>query len=380
MEFLVGAKAQLKLDVITKVEQGKIPRKQARQILGKSERTLERYIASFRKEGVVFVRHGNQGKKPRNRIDDDLKQKVQALVRNKYFDFNMTHCLEKLREEEKLLIRAETFRKWCHEIHHVKRKKRRRACVRHYRQRMQSTGLLLQMDGSPHKWFGNKDSTLIAAIDDADSDIVYGEFFPAEDTISCMTVLQRIVERKGLFEILYVDRAGIFGGHKRMEFSHVKRALEELGIHIIYAQSPEAKGRVERMFQTLQDRLIPVMRMKNITTYPLANKYLDSEYLPQEWRKKFTVKPKKSLSSYKKLPPNIDLNEIFCMKYYRSVKRDHTVTFEAKLYAIKSPLKHSIYGQQIEFRVYQNLKWRAFYAGQPIELELLETIERKAAA
>lgn len=380
MEFVMGAKAQLKLDVISKVEQGKIPRKQARQILGKSERTLERYLARYRKKGVVFIRHGNQGRRPRNKINEELKQKVLGLVRNKYHDFNMAHCLEKLRDDEKLLIRAETFRKWCHEIRHVKRRKRRRAHVRHHRQRMQSQGLLLQMDGSPHRWFGNKESTLIAAIDDADSNIVYGEFFPAEDTISCMTVLQRIIERKGLFEILYVDRAGIFGGHKRMEFSQVKRALEELGIHILYAQSPEAKGRVERMFQTLQDRMIPEMRMKNITTYPAANVYLEKEYLPNEWRKKFTVKPKNSIPAYRKISPDIDLNEIFCMKYHRAVKRDHTVTFQAKLYAIKSALKHSIYGQQIEFRVYQNLQWKAFYANKPIELELIETIERKAAA
>jgi len=208
MEFVMGAKAQQKLDVISKVEQGKIPRKQARQILGKSERTLERYLARYRKNGVVFIRHGNQGRRPRNRINEELKQKVLGLVRNKYHDFNMAHCLEKLRDDEKLVIRAETFRKWCHEIRHVKRRKRRRAQARHH-------------------------------------------------------------ERKGLFEILYVDRAGIFGGHKRMEFSQFKRALEELGIHILYAQSPEAKGRVERMFQTLQDRMIPEMRMKNITTLTL---------------------------------------------------------------------------------------------------------------
>lgn len=380
MEFVMGAKAQLKLDVVSKVEQGRIPRKQARQVLGKSERTLERYVTKFRKQGVLFVRHGNCGKKPKNKIPDELKRKVLSLVREKYHDFNMAHCLEKLRDDEQIVIRPETFRKWCHEIRHVKRRKRRRARARHYRQRMQSTGLLLQMDGSPHRWFGNKESTLIAAIDDADSDIVYGEFFPAEDTISCMTVLQRVIERKGLFEILYVDRAGIFGGHKRMEFSQVKRALQELGIQIIYAQSPEAKGRVERMFQTLQDRLIPEMRMKSIGTYPAANNYFKNEYLPQEWQKKFTVKPKNTDSCYQKLPKGIDLNEVFCMKYFRSVKRDHTVTFEAKLYAIKSPLKHSIYGQQIEFRVYQDLKWKAFYANQLIELELIETNERRVAA
>ncbi len=121
---------------------------------------------------------------------------------------------------------------------------------------MAQTGLLLQMDGSPHCWFGGKPSCLIAAIDDADGDVAYGEFFPSEDTISCMVVLQKIIEKKGIFQILYVDRAGIFGGPKRCHFSQVKRALAELGIHIIFANSPEAKGRIERLWSTLQDRLI----------------------------------------------------------------------------------------------------------------------------
>src|SRR3989338_5347626 len=266
----MGSKSQIKLDVVCKIESGKVRRKEGGLILEVSPRTLERYISKYRRLGPLFIRHGNQGRAPRNKTSDELKMRVQQLVREKYPDFNMAHCLEKLRSEEKIFLRPETFRKWCHEIRHVKRAKKRRSQARFYRQRMQSTGMMLQMDGSPHKWFGGKESTLIAAIDDASSEI-FGEFFPAEDTISCMTLLQKIIEKKGLFELLYVDRAGLFGGHKRMEFSQVKRALSELGIEIIYAHSPEAKGRVERLFQTLQDRLIPEMRLGNIRTYPKAN-------------------------------------------------------------------------------------------------------------
>lgn len=320
-----------------------------------------------------------QGRRPVNKKPEDLRDSVLKLVREKYPDFNMTHCREKLRADEKIILKAETFRKWCHEIRHVKRKKRRKSQARYYRQRMQSTGLMLQMDGSPHKWFGDKDSTLIAAIDDADSDIPHGEFFPAEDTISCMTLLQKIIEIRGLFEILYVDRAGIFGGHKRMEFSQVKRSLSELGIEIIFAHSPEAKGRIERTFQTLQDRMIPEMRLRNIKTYPAANNFLKNEYLPNEWREKFTVLPRNRVSAYRQPRPGVDLKEIFCLKHYRSIKRDHTVTFQAQLYALESPTKLSIHKQQIEFRTYQDLTWKGFYAGHPIELHLIEDIERKAA-
>lgn len=379
MGFFMGAKGQLKLDIISKVESGKIRRREACLILDVSSRTLERYICAYRDLGVVFVKHGNYGRSPANKTSDELKLKVQGLVRSKYHDFNMSHCREKLEQDEKIVVRAETLRKWCHEIRHVKRRKRRSAKARYHRNRMQSTGLLLQMDGSPHKWFGQKEATLIAAIDDADSDLAYAEFFPAEDTLSCLTVLQKIVERKGVFEILYVDRAGLFGGQKRTEFSQVKRALAELGTEIIYAQSPEAKGRVERLFQTLQDRMIPEMRLKGIRTYPAANQYLLHDYIPNEWQKKFMVKPRNSESAYKPIPNGVDLKEVFCLKHHRSVKRDHTVTFNAVLYRLLSPVKHSIYGQQIEIRTYQDLSWKAYYANQPIELELIEEIERKAA-
>lgn len=376
MEFLMGSKAQLKLDVVCKIELGKMDRHVGCQLLNVTSRSLERYISRYRKEGPCFIKHGNQGRSPTNKKSDDLRKQVQELVRKKYPDFNMSHCLEKLRDDEKILLKPETFRKWCHEIRHVKRRKRRRPQARYRRERMQSTGLMLQMDGSPHKWFGQKDSTLISTIDDADSDIVYAEFFPAEDTISCMTVLQKVIERRGLFEILYVDRAGIFGGHKRMEFSQVKRALGELGIEIIFAQSPEAKGRIERSFQTLQDRIIPEMRIRNITTYPAANKFLQTEYLPNEWREKFTVLPRNRVSAYRKVREGTELKEVFCLKHHRSVKRDHTVAFQSNLYGLTSPTRFSIYKQQIEFRTYQDLTWKAFYAGREIELKHVEKIDR----
>mgnify|MGYP001565932391 CR=1 FL=1 len=148
---------------------------------------------------------------------------------------------------------------------------------------MQQTGIMLQMDGSPHHWFGGKPSCLIPAIDDADSDVPFGEFFPAEDTISCTRVLQRIIQKRGLFQILYVDRAGIFDGPKRSKFSQVKRALRELGIHILFAGSPEAKGRIERLWDTLQGRLVAEMRTHGILSYYTANHFLQEQFLPAEW-------------------------------------------------------------------------------------------------
>ncbi len=128
------------------------------------------------------------------------------------------------------------MRSWAHEIHHVKRAKRRRTRVRKCRKRIGLLGLMLQMDGSPHRWFGDEMSCLIAIIDDATSDI-HAQFFPAETTEGCMKVMRTYIEKRGVFKTLCVDRAGIWGGPKRSNFSQMLRACKELGIEIIFANS-----------------------------------------------------------------------------------------------------------------------------------------------
>ena len=364
----MSAREQLELDVVVKIASGVLSRKQGQQILNVSERTLRRYLRDYEKSGVLFVKHGNSGRAPANKPEAELKERVLGLVREKYFDFNLTHCLEKLRSEEGIELGREAFRNWCHGIGMVKKARKRHARVRRLRQRMQQTGLMLQMDGSPHAWFGGKPSCLIAAIDDADSDVPYGEFFPAEDTISCLEVLRKIIEKKGIFQLLYVDRAGIFGGPKRANFSQVKRALGELGIHVIFANSPEAKGRIERLWGTFQDRLIPEMRLRGIRSYERANEYLQEQFLPNEYATRFKVVPENLQTAYKPVAPEIDLREIFCLKDSRQVKRDHTFSVGDELFRIESELKNSIYRQKIEIRTYTDLSRRYFFAGKPLEV------------
>ena len=160
---------------------------------------------------------------------------------------------------------------------------------------MPSEGVMVQLDGSSHDWFGGKKACLIAAVEDATS-----EFFDSETTLGCMRVLQQIMKRKATFHTLYVDRAGIFGGGKRQRFSQLQRACNELGIEIIFAHSPEAKGRMERAFQTLQDRLVAEMRLRKIKTRSQANEYLQKSFIPNEWNKKFTVRPESKESYYRK--------------------------------------------------------------------------------
>ena len=358
---------------------GKMKRGQAAELLQVKERTVTRLARRIEVKGVIGAIHGNRGQRPCNRKPEGLKADVMALVEREYFDFNMTHCLEKLLSDHKIKISYSVFRRWCHERKLVKRKKRRSSKVRRNRVRMANEGLLLQMDGSHHKWNGEQQWCLIAAIDDATSDIPYAEFFLSEDTINCMTVMQRIIERRGIPYAIYVDRAGWFGGLKRQQFCQFKRACEELGIKVIFADSAEAKGRIERVWDTMQDRLCPEMRLRNIRRIPSANEYLQNEFLPNYWKINNTVSPQSMELRYQPVPVGINLNDIFCIKDYRSVKRDHTVSWKGEIYQITTPLKYSIRGQHIEIRTHQDMTEKIFFAGRPLQLEKLQ-IQRANAA
>lgn len=367
-DFIVKTKDQLKLEVVVKIEAGKLTRNEGQLLLNVSERTLKRYIKDYRDKGIGFLRHGNCLRKPANKTSEQIKSDAQRLVKEKYFDFNMLHALEKIHEEIGVKIRRETFRSWCHDIHCVKRSKRRRAKPRYHRDRMRQPGLMIQFDGSFHRWFGDQETCLIAAIDDATSEVVHAEFFAGETTLACLEVLRKIIEKKGIFQILYVDRAGVYGGPKRSNFSQVERALSELGVQIIYAQSPEGKGRVERLFNTLQDRLIPEMRLNKIRTMSAANEYLQTQYLPHDHNPRFAVLAHNPQSAYKALALNTDLSSIFCIKEYRVIGKDHTISLGAEKYMIADQLKFSIHRQKIELRMNQDKQWKAYFAGRPIKL------------
>lgn len=366
--LMLSASEQFKLDLVVKVLSGKMSRAQARRLLNVSKATFKRYIKAYQQRGAAFVKHGHCGRTPHNRLSLELKSQVKELIQKKYFDFNMTHLHERL-QEDGFEVGRETLRKWCHELKMVKRSKRRRSTPRFYRDRMPQRGLMIQMDGSHHEWFGKKKSVLIAAIDDATSEIPYAEFFSSEDTFNCMKVVKNIVEKFGVFQVLYTDRAGIFGGGKRQNFAQLKRACEELGIQVVYAYSPEAKGRVERLFQTLQDRLCVEMRIRNITLFEHANAYLQNEFLPGLYADRFTVPPQNSQSAYQKLLPSIDLEQVFCLKEHRKIYNDHTISLDAKIYRFKPTDGISIAGHEVEIRTYPTRAKRAYYRGELMTLQ-----------
>lgn len=356
---------QFKLDIVSRYLSGKIPRRVAIKALQVSEETLRRYCRAYEKKGVLFMKHGNAGKRPHNKISDDLKNKIQTLLVIKYYDLNSIHLGQKLREVEGISIGRETLRKIVSELKMIKEPKRKRV-VRKRRDRMPQTGLMIQMDGSPHAWFGNKKSVLIAGIDDATSE-VWGEFCWSEDTLGYMKLMKEIISQNGLPQILYTDKAGIWNDRKRTDFTQMRRACEELGISWIPAHSPEAKGRIERQFKTLQDRLVPEMRLRSITTIEDANRYLKTEFLISHYTM-FGVEPESPESAFRYIGSSIDLDQILCLKHERKIMKNHTISWNDKIYDVIPPDEISIAGHSIEIRIYPSGLPAAFYRNQCVKL------------
>jgi len=353
--------------IIEDFRDGKISRKEAALLLVCSERAVTRRAGRIRKLGLRGAKHGNSDRAPSTKLDPLLKARVIELIRKKYYDFNMSHLRELLLENENIALSYTSLWRWCHEAGVVKFKKKIRASkLRLYRERMAKEGLLLQMDGSHHKWNNREKWCLIAMIDDATSEIPYAEFFKSEDTLNCMKVLESVITIRGIPQALYVDKAGWFGGTKRSEFSQFERACNELDIRVIYANSPQAKGRIERAWKTFQDRLIPELRLNRIKGMDEANKYLLEVFLATYWNQKNKVKARHPESSYRPLEPGHDLEKIFCRKEERWVANNRCFQFERGIYQILNREIINLAGCKIEIHSYKDGSWSVFRKGEKL--------------
>ncbi len=370
---------QFSFAVLEDFRSGSISREQASILLGCSERAITRRVAKLRTLGMEGIKHGNTRRPPVNKLHTDFKEKVLTLVRSRYYDFNLLHLKEILLEKESIDVSYTTLRRWCRGASLLKHKRKNRISkVRTYRERMSSEGLLLQMDGSHHAWNNRDKWCLIAMIDDATSEIPYCEFFDTEDTVNCMKVLESVIALKGIPQAVYVDKAGWFGGTKRVNFSQFERACNELGIRVIYANSPEAKGRIERAWKTFQDRLIPELRINGIKGKADANAYLRERFLPAYWNQRNRVEARNSRNCYRDIPTWTDLGQIFCIKDYRQVGKAMTFAYENKIYQITSRDVIGLSGTKIEIRSYRDGSWAVYRNRNPLAIKEVIRPKRQA--
>jgi transposase len=344
-------------------------RKEAAGAIGKSERQVSRMVKKWRRKGVLGLEHGRVGRAPWNRKSETLREEVMSLLQGKYSGFNAQHFHEHLVEVEKIKDISYTSVKRIARAAGLGRSKKRRGKVRKRRQRFAQAGYMLQMDGSKHFWWKGEERCLIAGIDDATSDVPYGEFFKTETLEGYMRVLRKIIEFRGIPRIIYVDKASWLGGISDEEKSQFHRMCEELGTRVIHAESAEAKGRVERLWGTLQDRLVSEFRLHAVASIEKANLYLNQTFIPETWSKKFRVTAQNSGLLYRPRPKNQDLDQIFCLKFERQIRKDHTVLFGNQVYGITANLLHSIARKNAEIRIYCDGTLRGYYGGKDLELK-----------
>ena len=245
-----------------KVICGQLKIKEMAPLIAKSYRQTQRIVESVREKDLLGVKHKNSGRIPINKTPKELEEIVIDLLKSKYQGFNLTHFREMLEENEGIEIKKTTLEKWAKKHQLQKFKRRCYRTVHKPRARLPQEGMLVQFDGSKHRWFGGQVTDLIVAIDDATGKILYGEFFRGETSINGLKVIKTVIEEHGIPEAFYFDQAGIYGKVDRDWSSQISRALESVNCRLLIASSPQAKGRVERLFRTLQDRLISLLSLK----------------------------------------------------------------------------------------------------------------------
>src|SRR5881398_4124742 len=319
-------------DVMLQAMAKKITWWQAAEILGISDRHMRRWRERYVEEGYNGLLDRRRGQPSRRRVPVATVEKVFALYREKYFDLNVQHFHEKLQAEHGIEL-SYTWVKQALQGAGLVARERKRGAHRKRRERRPLPGMLLHIDGSRHQWFQDERwYDLIVILDDATSEIYYAQLVEEESTATVMAGLREVIECQGLFCALYSDRGSHFWLTPKAgevvdphRLTQVGRALRELGIRMIPAYSPQARGRSERNFGTWQGRLPQELRLAGCTTLAQANRFLREHYLT-EFNRRFRVAAAQRGSAFVPCPQR-DLERVFSLQFERTVNRDNTVSF-----------------------------------------------------
>ena len=339
---IMSVKELRRVHVIRQTREKKLTQVQAGTLLGLTPRHIRRLLARVAQTGDQGLAHRGRGKPSNRRIPEKVKAKALQLCEKQYGDFGPTLAAEKLAERHGITLSAETVRGWllAKGVTHFQRRPRPH---RAWRERKAHVGELVQLDGSHHDWLEGRGPrcVLMAYIDDASSRVL-ARFYEYEGTIPAMDSFQHYVTRYGIPLAVYADRHTTYQSPAkptveeqlagREPMSQFGRALSELGVELIPAHSPQAKGRVERLFKTFQDRLIKEMRLAGVSTLDEANRFLE-DYLPI-YNQRFSVQPAQAADLHRPRPAGCDLDRILCLKTTRCLRKDFTIAHQGRLYQI----------------------------------------------
>lgn len=331
--------------VVKLAVEGEITVAEAATALGLSTRQVKRLKRRYEAQGAAGMAHGSRGRPSRRRIAPEVVEIVLKLATGKYAGFNDVHLTEKLNEEEGIKISASSVRRILRAGGLGAKRKRRPPRHRSRRPRRPQLGMLVQVDGSLHRWLEDRGPSfcLIAAVDDATGRILHAHFQPHEDIWGYLKLFRSIVEQYGIPLVVYSDRHSIFSRNDnhwtkeeqlrgRQDPTQVARALEQLGVELILAHSPQAKGRIERAWGTFQDRLQSELRLAQATSLAEAQAILD-RFLA-DYNRRFTKAPVQPGHAFRLPGPGLDLDRIFCIRHQRTVGNDNTVRINGRLLQI----------------------------------------------
>jgi len=344
MELRMSRKERDRLKVMAALVEGRLTQAEAATRLGLSVRQVRRILVRYRAEGDAGLVHRARGRPSNRRLPATMRRRAVAAVRRRYRDFGPTLASEKLAERDGLTVSRETLRQWMIEAGLWKPRRPRRA-VHLWRPRRSAFGELVQMDTSEHAWLegrGEAEPVLVSMIDDATGRQVK-RFFASDTTEANLETLGGWLRRHGRPLAVYADRNSIFRVNRPVTDAEARsgreaetqfgRALRQLGIAYIPASSPQAKGRVERSFQTDQDRLVKELRLRGIATVEAANAYLEAEYVPM-LNRRFTVPAASSVDAHRPIR-GYDLAAVLSVQTLRTVANDYTVRHGGRRYQIQ---------------------------------------------
>lgn len=382
-----------KILVVEKILDGRMTNAEGAAFLGLTVRQVIRLKKKYVAEGgAQALAHRNRGRKPKHALSEEMKERVAALYITKYYGSNNCHYAELLAEHESIQLSPSSIRRILLETGIKQTRQRRRSKAHQPRHRKPQAGMLWQIDATPYAWLEDRAPafTLHAAIDDATGTVVGAVFRPTECREGYSLVMQQGIRKYGVPLGLYSDRHTIFRSPNEKltveqelagetkPLSHFGKAIAELHIEHIKAMTPQAKGRIERLWKTFQDRLVIELRLLGVKTMEEANAALPK--LLEKHNRKFAVKPKEAESAYIKLDPSINLNHVFTIREYRQLGPGNTISYNGTVYTLAKPANLRLDTKEtVEVRETLTGEVLLWYQGKPLALKATEKPERKAA-
>lgn len=363
--------------VMQQIADKQITGSQGAQLLGLSLRQIRRLIAKYREQGAPGLAHGNRGRAPNNRIEEAWQARIWELAQEKYKDYNDSHFTEELEAKHGMKVSRSTVRRIRRKNNQPSPRKHRSPRHHSRRPRKPQAGMLLQTDGSRHDWLEGRGPwlTLIAYIDDATNQVSGASFRDEEDAAGYFLGLEEICLTQGMPAAIYADQHTIFQTPTKATIaqalageqprSQLGRLLDELGIELIAAHSAQAKGRVERLWETFQDRLVKALREAGAANREQANQVL-AVFLPP-FNRRFQVQPAQVETAYVPWPKEYRPQDFFCFKHMRTVANDNTISFDGhRLQIPPGPQRRSYARAKVD--VWQHLDGRleVRYQGQSL--------------